>query len=223
MGQFDLNLSTRPFRPYRAANLGLFALLLILIAVSVVQFYGYQRYSTLAAASREEERVFRKEADSLSENMRSLNAKMGRSNATAKLSEVEQLNQLLLRKSFSWTRLLAQLEKLVPDDVRLVALQPVLSEQGRMYLNMHIRGRSLADATQFLRALETSKVFEDVTLAVEEKKGATTTSEVEFTLSAAYKPEGGVKPEDPTKAEGVAKPKGVAKAESGAKSKGGAK
>jgi Tfp pilus assembly protein PilN len=188
MGQFDLNLSTRPFRAYRVANLGLFALLLILIAVSVVQFYSYQRYSSLAAATRDEERIYREEADRLSEQTRTLNLKMGRSNATAKLSEVEQLNQLLLRKSFSWTRLLAHLEKLVPEDVRLVSLQPVISEQGKMYLNMNIRGRSLADATQFLRALENSKVFQDVTLAVEEKKGSSATGEVEFMLSASYNP-----------------------------------
>src|SRR5262245_15275930 len=138
MGQFDLNLSTRPFKPYRAANLGLFVVLLILVAVSVYQFYGYQRYSTLAAASREEEKTHRQEADLLGEQMRSLNLKMGQSNATAKLSEVEQLNQLLLKKSFSWTRLLAQLEKLVPDDVRLVALQPLVDEKGKLFINMNI-------------------------------------------------------------------------------------
>lgn len=192
MGQFDLNLSTRPFRPYRAANLGLFAVLLILVAVSAVQFYGYQRYSTLAAATREEERVYREEADRLSEQTRSLNQKMSRSNATAKLSEVEQLNQLLLRKSFSWTRLLANLEKLVPEDVRMVSLQPVVDEQGKIYLNMNVRGRTLADVTEFLKALENSKVFHDVALAVEEKKGAAA-GEVEFTLSASYNPEGGKK------------------------------
>ena len=34
MGLFDLNLWTRPFKPYRAANFGLLVVLLALLAVS---------------------------------------------------------------------------------------------------------------------------------------------------------------------------------------------
>jgi Tfp pilus assembly protein PilN len=193
MGQFNLNLSTRPFKPYRAANLGLFVLLLILGAVSTFQVYSYQRYSALAAASREEEKIKRAEADRLNEQTRAVTQKMNRANAGAKLSEVELLDQLLIRKSFSWTRLLARLEGLVPDDVRLISLQPAVDENGRTFLNMDVRGRTFSDATQFLRALENSKSFGEVTLALEEKKGASATGELQFTLSAFYMPDGGAK------------------------------
>jgi Tfp pilus assembly protein PilN len=188
MGQFDLNLSTRPFKPYRAANLGLFALLVVLVAVSAYQVYNYQQYSSLAAASREEEMTKRAEADMVGEQTRSLNVKMTRMNANAKLSEVALLNELLLKKSFSWTRVLATLEGLIPDDVRLVSLRPFIDQHEKIYLNMNIRGRSLADANQFLRALENSRVFTDVVLAVEVKTGTATSGETEFTLSAYYVP-----------------------------------
>jgi len=186
MGQFDLNLSTRPFRAYRAKNLGLFVLLVVLVAVSVYQLYSYQHYSALAAASREEEMMKRAEADKVGDRNRSLNVKMKSINANAKLSEVALLNDLILKKSFSWTRVLATLEGLVPDDVRLVSLRPFIDEHGKIYLNMNIRGRTLADANQFLRALENSKVFTDVALAIEERKGTAASSETEFTLSAYY-------------------------------------
>jgi Tfp pilus assembly protein PilN len=186
MGQFDLNLSTRPFKAYRAKNLGLFVLLVVLVALSVYQLYSYQQYSALAAASREEEMMKRAEADKVGEQTRSLNVKMTRNNANAKLSEVALLNDLILKKSFSWTRVLATLEGLVPDDVRLVSLRPFIDEHGKIYLNMNIRGRTLADANQFLRALENSKVFTDVALAIEERKGTAASSETEFTLSAYY-------------------------------------
>jgi type IV pilus assembly protein PilN len=193
MSQFDLNLSTRPFKPYRVANLGLFALLMILIAVTAVQLYSYQRYSALASASREEEAMKRREADNLSEKTRSLNQKMTAQSAGIKLSEVELLNQMLLKKSFSWTRLLANLESLVPEDVRLMSLRPVVDAQGKILLNMDVRGRTLTDATKFLKALENSRVFSDVVLAIEEKKGSSTSGEVEFSLSTYYAPGGGTK------------------------------
>jgi hypothetical protein len=101
MGQFDLNLSTRPFKPYRAVNLGLFVLLLVLLAVSAAQVLSYQQYSSLASASREEEMKVRADTDLLTAQVQKLNAQMTSGNATAKLSEVELLNRLLVRKSFS--------------------------------------------------------------------------------------------------------------------------
>ena len=175
------------------ANLGLFALLMVLVAVSIFQVYSYQRYSIMAANSRQEEKLKRQEADLLNEQTRELNLKMNRGNASAKLSEVEQLNQLLVRKGFSWTRVLSTLEGLVPEDARLVSLQPLADQEGRIFLNMNVRGRTLADANNFLKALETSKAFGDVALAIEEKKDSVAGNEVQFTLSAYYTPDGGSK------------------------------
>jgi Tfp pilus assembly protein PilN len=189
MSRFDLNLSTRPFKPYRATNLGLLVLLLLLIAISARQVYNYQQYSQKAAASRERENDARAKADQLAIDLQALNKKMASGNASSKLSEVEQLNQLIVRKSFSWTRLFRDLERLIPDDVRLLSLHPAVDEKGQMLLNLDIRGRSLADATAFLRALEQSRLFNDVVLAVEEKKDPLPMGEVEFVLSAYYYPE----------------------------------
>ena len=188
MGQFELNLSTRPFKPYRATNLGLLVLLLVLIAVSVYQVYGYQEYSALASASREDEKKAREEDELLTRQLQVLNARMKSGNAATKLSEVEILNELLLRKSFSWTQVFASLERIMPDNVRLISLRPFVDEAGKTGLNMEIRGRSLADATEFLRMLEDSQIFTDLALAVEEKKDALPMGEVEFTLSTYYTP-----------------------------------
>jgi len=184
MGQFDLNLSTRPFKPYRAANFGLLALLLVLLAISAGQVLSYQQYSSLAAVSREEEQGVKADTDQVTVQVQKLNEKMTSGNATAKLSEVELLNRILIRKSFSWTRVFANLEKAMPENVRLLSLSPFLDEKGRIGLTMEVRGRSLSDATEFLRTLEQSDIFTDVSLAVQERK--TTNGEVEFSLTSYY-------------------------------------
>jgi len=184
MGQFDLNLSTRPFKPYRAANFGLLTLLLILLTVSAGQVLSYQQYSSLAAASRQEEQEVRADTDMVTGAVQKLNEKMTSGNATAKLSEVELLNRILIRKSFSWTRVFASLEKAMPENVRLLSLRPFLDEQEKIGLTMDVRGRTLGDATEFLRTLEQSDIFTDVSLAVQERK--TTNGEVEFSLTSYY-------------------------------------
>ena len=184
MGQFDLNLSTRPFKPYRAANFGLLTLLLILLTVSAGQVLSYQQYSSLAAASRQEEQEVRADTDMVTAAVQKLNEKMTSGNATSKLSEVELLNRILIRKSFSWTRVFASLEKAMPENVRLLSLRPFLDEQEKIGLTMDVRGRTLGDATEFLRTLEQSDIFTDVSLAVQERK--TTNGEVEFSLTSYY-------------------------------------
>jgi len=186
MGQFDLNLSTRPFKPYRAANFGLLALLLVLLAISVGQVLSYQQYSSLAAVSRQEEQGVKADTDQVTVQVQKLNEKMTSGNATAKLSEVELLNRILIRKSFSWTRVFANLEKAMPENVRLLSLSPFLDEKGRIGLTMEVRGRSLSDATEFLRTLEQSKIFSEVSLAVQEKKDPNANGEVEFSLTSFY-------------------------------------
>jgi Tfp pilus assembly protein PilN len=188
MGQFDLNLSTRPFKPYRAANFGLLVLLLALIAVSAGQVLSYQQYSSLADVSRQVEQEVRMSNDELTTEVQKLNAKMASGNATAKLSEVELLNRLLVRKSFSWTTVFANLERVMPDDVRLLSLAPFVDEKGQIGLSMAIRGRTLSDATAFLRTLEDSDIFTDVSLAIQEKKDLNPSGEVQFTLTAYYTP-----------------------------------
>ncbi|HET9216793.1 MAG TPA: PilN domain-containing protein [Terriglobia bacterium] len=186
MGQFDLNLSTRPFKPYRAANFGLLVVLLALIAVSAGQLLSYQQYSSLADESRQAEQDVRMSNDELTAQVQQLNAKMASGNANAKLSEVELLNRLLVRKSFSWTAVFANLERVMSDDVRLVSLIPFVDEKGQIGLTMNIRGRTLSDATAFLRTLEDSDIFTDVSLSIQEKKDAA--GEVQFTLTASYTP-----------------------------------
>ena len=186
MGQFDLNLSTRPFKPYRAANFGLLVVLLALIAVSAGQVLSYQQYSSLANESRQVEQDVRMSNDELTAKVQQLNAKMASGNANAKLSEVELLNRLLVRKSFSWTAVFANLERVMSDDVRLVSLIPFVDEKGQIGLTMDIRGRTLSDATAFLRTLEDSDIFTDVSLSIQEKKDAS--GEVQFTLTSYYTP-----------------------------------
>jgi len=189
MGRIDLNLSTRPFKPYRVVNLVLFVILLGLAAVSVRQFYSYREYSKLAAAIRDEEREARALADAKAKQRAALASTMSGGGAAAKLSEVEFLNSLILKKSFSWTQVFATLEDRMPDDVYLLGLQPFTDDQGKIGLNMKIRGRSLASAADFVSILESSGVFGDVTVAVEEKMDAVAAGEVEVTLGAYYFPD----------------------------------
>lgn len=170
MTKIDLNLSSQPFKPYRAVTLGLLGLLLVLVIVSVWQGYNYRKYSALADGIREEEITLRAEDEALSTRIRDLNAKLGRADVKVKLAEVGFLNQMIIRKTFSWTKVFGTLEGLLPEGVHLTSLRPSVADDGSILLSIVVRGRTPMEAYQFISLLEESKFFDNVNVPVEQKK-----------------------------------------------------
>jgi Tfp pilus assembly protein PilN len=193
MSAFDLhlNLSTRPFKPYRAANLGLAALLLFLLGVSVWQGYNYLYYSSLVAGISAKEAEVRAEAEDLTARLTKLNGALNRSEVKAQVVEIDFLNQLIQRKRFSWTRVFAILEDLLPEGVYLVSLRPAIGEDGSVLLAIQVRGRTTTDAIQFVHVLEESRYFDNVVAPTEQatQRSAPQGGEIEIEVQANYFPE----------------------------------
>ena len=191
MKTLDLNLSTRPFKPYRAANLGMFVLLLLLIGLSVWQGYNYKRYFALASGIQERELELRTEDEVLTGRIAEVTTRMSRSDVQEKLSEVDFLNELIVRKTFSWTRVFATLERILPEGVHLTSLTPTVLDDGTILLSIGVRGRTPTEAYQFVSTLEESKVFANINVPVKEKVDPLPTGEVELAVHVNYFPERG--------------------------------
>src|SRR6202020_2949454 len=52
------------------------------------------------------------------------------------------LNELIERKSFSWTRVLEDLEKVMPARVHLVSIDPGLDDENQLALKMVVAGEA---------------------------------------------------------------------------------
>jgi Tfp pilus assembly protein PilN len=189
MADFDLNLSTQPFRGYRLINIALAAILIVLAVVSVRQALGFIKYSDMARSIRAQEQESRVEADALGKRVAELESRLDRPESTAKLNEIGFLNHLILRKNLSWTKLFRILEEMVPPNVHLTNLTPDIGVNGSVTLRLGVRARSIADVTGFIERLEQSKLFEEVRVTVEEKKDALASTDVDLTLSTIYFPE----------------------------------
>ncbi len=190
MAEFDLNLSTRPFPAYRLVNLALASVLIALIVISAWQAYGFVQFSSMTRAIRKTDEEARVEAEALGRHLAELESRLDRPEAAAKLTEIGFFNRLIARKELSWTRLFANLEELVPNTVHLVSLTPDVGTNGAIALNIIVRGRSIADVSQFIEALErSSPVFEKVAVSIEQKSDLGGTTDVELSLTANYYPQ----------------------------------
>jgi len=185
MGEFDLNLSTRPFPAYRLINLILLVAFIAVAAVSAWQVYGFMHYSGLSAGIRQQEQDARIEAEELTRRRSQLETQMSTPAAAARLSEIGYLNKLISRKAFSWTQVFATLEKLTPPNVRLASIRPEFADNGPIVMRMNVRGQNIAAVSEFIDALEKSDAFEGVVVSVEQKQEA----DVDITISVNYFPE----------------------------------
>ena len=107
MGEFDLNLSTRPFVANQFKTLLLAVALIILLALSVIQGYGFKRYSTLANQIRGDARNAQVESEALGRRLNDMDSKLSAPQAKEKLSQIEFLNGIIAKKTFSWSRVFA--------------------------------------------------------------------------------------------------------------------
>jgi Tfp pilus assembly protein PilN len=185
MGEFDLNLSTRPFPAYRVTNLIIISILFILAVISAWQVYGFYEYSTMAADIRQQEQDLQVTSQTLAARLAHVESRLDRPEAAAKLSEIEYLNGVITRKNFSWTRIFAKLEELFPDNVHLLDVSPQFAQDGTVLLTLNVRGRNIEDVTRLIDLMEESPVFNNVRVSSEMRMDG----EVDVGLTVHYYPD----------------------------------
>jgi Tfp pilus assembly protein PilN len=196
------NLSTRPFYNERAVHFWLFVVAAVVVLATGFNLTRVLRYSrsdtTLTEkAAKDEERG----AD--------LRQQAARLRATVDLKQVEfasaearKANELIDRRTFSWTELLNRLETTQPDDVRLVAVRPRVEKDGRIVLVINVVSKSVEDVDAFMESLEETGAFANLRPVVEQvdEEGLVQTAlESDYVPSAAKPdekptPEGAVRP-----------------------------
>lgn len=83
----------------------------------------------------------------------------------------EYLNSLIDARSFDWTQMFMDLEKVLPGGVRVIKIAPHL-EGGRVNVKLVVGAAGDEDKLRFLHALEVSREFTGVQLLSERAPGA---------------------------------------------------
>jgi Tfp pilus assembly protein PilN len=69
------------------------------------------------------------------------------------------INTLLYRKGISWTRIFADLEKVLPHNVRVMSIRPAVNAQNQIVLEMNVGAEQTEPLLQLLMKLENSELF----------------------------------------------------------------
>ena len=157
--QLSINLASQPFRRDRAMIIASATVaLMLVISLGVLISLAISDRNQVADVRRDIARLntlIREDTRTQAENEAVL-----RLPANAEVLERSVfLNVLLYRKGISWTRLLSDLEKVMPHNVRVLNIRPYVSGKGQVTLDLTVGAESPESVGALYKSLETSPVF----------------------------------------------------------------
>ncbi len=155
----SLNLSSEPFQKNRPILVASAALALLLSATFVIQINSILSERAAASESREENARIERQLAGLDREAAQLQARLRLPANAAVFERSEFINLLLRRKGISWTRMFDDLEKVMPGDVRLIAVRPMVTNDNLVQLDMVVGAKSPEPVIDLLKKLETSELF----------------------------------------------------------------
>jgi type IV pilus assembly protein PilN len=192
-----INLATRPFvelRPlFARLRLTMAALALTAVALGV----GLHVLSARARADQAQMDALKAQTLAVQTERQTNETRMREPQNQAILNRANFLNGLFARKSFSWTAVMMDLERVLPGGVQVTSIEPSITAEGDVNIRLHVSGqRDLA--VDLVRNLEHSQRFLAPRLnnetAQTQERGLTPAVEVgvpggvEFDILSGYNP-----------------------------------
>ena len=153
------NLATRPFYNERAVRLVLIVIAALGLAATlfnVSRAVQLSRRDTqlVTQAARDEA-----QAVDLRQRAARLRTTIDPRVLDMASADARQANDLIDRRTFSWTELFNRLETTLPDDVRIGTMRPKLDQKRGIVLTIIVFAKNVDDVNRFIDNLETTGAF----------------------------------------------------------------
>jgi hypothetical protein len=181
------NLSTRPFYNIRAVQAVLGACVAIVILLTMFNVISLLRLATNQRALGARAVQAQNEAAKLRADAARVRSQVDAKELEVVSGAAREAKSIIEMRAFSWTGLLAEFEKTLPENVRITAVQPRADRNGRFVVGIRVEARQSADLEQFLDQLEMTGTFRNV-LATDEQ--ATDDGLLEAVIEGVYVQQG---------------------------------
>ena len=188
--RLNINLATKPYLDLRRVLLQ-WGWLVVALAIATFLLVG------MAISSWHESRdvnarisAVRSEIAQLDQQRKQALQVLGSAQNATVVNNAKFLNELIARKSFSWTRVFMQLEEMMPPRLHVVSIAPELQPQsGTVLVRLTVAGTSRDAAVELVKRLEQSPSFRDARIVAEtEVTDKNSTDTVRFQVTAVYVP-----------------------------------
>lgn len=184
------NLAGRPFvdsRPVWVVGAALGAVALVLTTVNLAEFISTQGAER---ALEVEERALEARFAELQGSVRAADGRLAAVKWRQLEAEASTLQEVVARRRVAWSRLLVDLERVVPWDVRLVSVVPTVDDKGAIRVDLTGVATGREAWLKLLGRCFVDQSFSEPVPASEEAPSASNTLGYRFQLRVRYWPEG---------------------------------
>ncbi len=195
--RISVNLATRPFIELRPLYARLRIAAIALAGLAVVLGVIWHTLSAKQQVAERQMNALKSRTQHFQQERQGNEARMRQPRNMAVLERSQFLNALFARKSFSWTAVMMDLERVLPAGVQVASIEPTTSKTGEVTIRLRVIG-DRERAVDLVRNLEKSQRFVSPRLAGEsaqtqEGHGAQAPTAagpagVEFEIYSGYNP-----------------------------------
>lgn len=196
--QISVNLATKPFVELRPLFLRLRLTMGLLAVLAIGLGFGLHFLNIKAQAAQSRMDDLRGKTLAFQQERQKNESRMRQPQNMAVLARSQFLNDLFAKKSFSWTSVMMDLERVLPTGLQVTSIEPAIAKDGTVSIRLKVTG-DRDRAVQLVRNLELSHRVVGSELKGERLKASTATnargmidpnaaSGVEFDIVSGYNP-----------------------------------
>jgi type IV pilus assembly protein PilN len=185
--RISVNLANRPFIELRPLFAKLRLAMVVLALLAVAFSYALHSLNVKAAVAQAQMDALKAKTQRYQHEQTVNEARMRQPQNMAVLERSRFLNDAFAEKSFSWTAVMMDLERVLPVGVQVTSIDPVITKEGDVNIRLRVSG-DRDKAVQLVRNLETSQRFLSPRLASEQaqtQEGNRNASAVQLTAPGA--------------------------------------
>ncbi len=206
--RLNVNLATQPYEDVRKflSRWGMLTLLLA-IGTALVVFLAVRNWRDSRAINAQISDLHQK-MEALDKVRASASETLNQPQNRAVADKSRFLNDLIERKSLSWTRIFMDLERMMPPGLHVVSVVPEVGKDRRLGVRLLVGGSSHEKAVELVRRMEESSTFKQAQLHSENMTSGTG-DPVQFEITSTYVPPASEAAPPPVKPQTVAKSGGA--------------
>lgn len=163
--RIPINLATEPFRKDRMMTVASAVCSVLLTGLLAALVYLIAAERGRASETRASVEKLNAEVRTMAAQQAKLDGVLRRPDNASVLERSLLLNTLVDRKSVSWTRIFADLEQVLPPNVRVIQVRlPQINARNEVLLDMVVGAQGPGPVIEFLRHLQASPRFGPATV-----------------------------------------------------------
>jgi type IV pilus assembly protein PilN len=181
-----LNLATSPLESNRRFTVGALAIgILALLCLSLLSWRAYNVWSSDKEFRTRQDAIERR-IESLQQERQSLSSFFAQPQTVKRRQRAAYLNALIQQRAFPWIKIFMDMERILPEGVRVVSIEPKLAGDS-VQLKLVVGAATDEGKLKFLKMLETSPEFSHIQLLNESRPARPEqTDRVVLELQAQY-------------------------------------